>query len=321
MNKLEANLSLLAITFFAAMQYIFLASVPESVSTFAFLSVTNLLGLLFAVLFFKNELFRLNRKQVLQSILLSGELFGFNLFLLMGSSRMDATTVSCVITMYFVFVPVAMLVMREKVGRNTVAGVVLVLLGAFYVMGADLRNMMNIHVLFLIAADLFFAAYIVTVDRLCAKSSPSILALGQMFFGFLISFVAWCAESLLTGMPLRLPREPAFWTSVIFISLFIRGLYGIVQIYAQRYVSAVNTSLIFSTEIVITFLLSPFFAARMGLPVTPIAPAKLFGCLILIAGVLTADGSLLPLLKARRAGGKKAGKDRSAASKRTGDGS
>ena len=46
MNKLEANISLLIITFFAAVQYVFLAWVPESVSRFAFLCVTNLAGFL-----------------------------------------------------------------------------------------------------------------------------------------------------------------------------------------------------------------------------------------------------------------------------------
>ena len=37
MNKLEANVSLFIITFFAAIQYPFLAGVPETVSHFSFL--------------------------------------------------------------------------------------------------------------------------------------------------------------------------------------------------------------------------------------------------------------------------------------------
>ena len=51
MNKLEANISLLAITFFAAIQYVFLANIPADVSSFAFLAITNLIGFLFAAVF------------------------------------------------------------------------------------------------------------------------------------------------------------------------------------------------------------------------------------------------------------------------------
>ena len=44
MNRLEANISLILITFYAAVQYPFLTGVPESVSQFAFLCLTNLVG-------------------------------------------------------------------------------------------------------------------------------------------------------------------------------------------------------------------------------------------------------------------------------------
>ena len=56
MNKLEANISLLLITFFASIQYAFLAGVPAEVSQFSFLCVTNLVGFLIMLLFFYREL-------------------------------------------------------------------------------------------------------------------------------------------------------------------------------------------------------------------------------------------------------------------------
>ena len=51
MNKIEANISLLAITFLATVQYIFLAGVPDDLSNFAFLSITNLISFLWLWLF------------------------------------------------------------------------------------------------------------------------------------------------------------------------------------------------------------------------------------------------------------------------------
>ena len=87
MNKLEANVSLFVITFFAAIQYVFLKNIPSSVSHFAYLFITNLIGFILIFIVFFGELFRLDRKQIGQSFLLSLELFGYNIFMLMGSRR------------------------------------------------------------------------------------------------------------------------------------------------------------------------------------------------------------------------------------------
>ena len=105
MNKLEATVSLVIITFFAAIQYIFLSALPATVSHFAFLCITNLIGFLITLAFFFGELFRLDKKQIVQSMALAGELFVFNVFLLLGSSGVSATVCACVLSAYFVFIP------------------------------------------------------------------------------------------------------------------------------------------------------------------------------------------------------------------------
>ncbi|MDY6432372.1 MAG: hypothetical protein SPK67_05940, partial [Synergistales bacterium] len=66
MNKIEANISLFAITFFASIQYVFLAGVPADLSHFAFMCITNLIGFLMTFAFFFGELFRLDAKQIIQ---------------------------------------------------------------------------------------------------------------------------------------------------------------------------------------------------------------------------------------------------------------
>ncbi|MBO7622226.1 MAG: hypothetical protein J6T06_17070, partial [Victivallales bacterium] len=98
MSKLEANVSLFIITFFAAIQYAFLSGVPASVSYFAFLCITNLIGFLIVLAIFFNELFRLDAKLIKQSAILSIELFGFNLFILLGAKNMDTTVTACVLS-------------------------------------------------------------------------------------------------------------------------------------------------------------------------------------------------------------------------------
>ncbi|MBO5550785.1 MAG: EamA family transporter, partial [Lachnospiraceae bacterium] len=253
MNKLEANLSLFVITFFAAIQYVFLRNIPASVSHFAYLSITNMIGFILIFIVFFGELFRIDRKQVAQSFLLSLELFGYNIFMLMGTTAVDTTVSACVLSAYFIFIPLfSYLLFKQKPDRNMIAALCVVALGLFVFMGMDIKAMIDHHVLFLWVADLFFAAYILTTERLTARSNPAILARGQLFFNFVFAVIMWTAQSLYRGERMEIPGAPEFWGSVLFICFFIRGLYSVIQIYAQRYVSAFNTSLIFSTEILMT---------------------------------------------------------------------
>lgn len=300
MNKLEANVSLFIITFFAAIQYPFLAGVPDSVSHFSFLCITNLIGFLLTLALFFSELFRIDKKQVIQSLYLAGLLFGFNIFLLLGSSGIGATVSACVLSGYFVFIPVLGLILfKQKPDRNSLIAITIVLLGLFFMMNADGRSLLNIHILYLVIADIFFALYIMAAGKFTTGSNPSILAMGQMLFTFLISLLFWTGESLVTAQPMTLPAEPAFWGSVVFVSLFIRGLYGIVQIYAQRYSSPLNTSLIFSTEILITMIMSPVLSALFGTAPESITVYKAIGAVLMVIGILVADSTVTDSIKRR----------------------
>ncbi len=298
MNKLEANISLFAITFFAAIQYAFLTDVSTDVSQFLFLGLTNLVGFVISFLIFFGELFRLDKKQIFQSMILAVELVGFNFFLLFGSSGVDSTVTVCVLSSYFIFIPLIMLlVFRKKIRINSWIGVVLVLIGLFLVLDAKLKNFININIIFLVLADLFFAVYVMTVEKFAIKSNPSILAMGQMFFAFVFSSILFVFEYIIKSPNIVITTQSSFWGSVIFIGIFIRGLYGIVQIYAQRYVSALNTSLIFSTEIIITLLTAPLIYLVFGIEYQPITVVKILGSIVMIIGILVADSGVIDRLK------------------------
>ncbi len=292
MNKLEANVSLFVITFFAAIQYVFLKNIPSSVSHFAYLSITNLIGFILIFIVFFGELFRLDRKQIGQSFLLSLELFGYNIFMLMGSTEVDTTVSACVLSAYFIFIPIySYLLFKQKPTKNTITALCVVTFGLFVFTGLNVGGLMDIHVLFLWIGDLFFAAYILTTERLTVKSNPSILAMGQLFFNFIFAFAAWIGQSLYRGESMEIPNAPEFWGSVLFICFFIRGLYGVIQIYAQRYVSAFNTSLIFSTEILMTIIMSPILSRIFDTEKESITVFKVIGGILIVAGILIADPS------------------------------
>ena len=303
MSKLEANISLFIITFFAAIQYAFLSGVPDTVSHFAFLCITNLIGFLIVLAMFFNELFRLDANLVKQSALLSAELFGFNLFILIGASGLDTTITACVLSSYFVFVPpLAYLVFKQKPDRNSLVGIAIVLVGIFFMMNCNVRGLLKMNILYLLIADIFFAIYILTAGHFTAGSNPSILALGQLYFNFIFALVCWTAEMVLKKQTMSFPQSPAFWGSVIFISFFIRSLYSVVQIYAQRYVTALNTSLIFSTEIIMTMAATPVLNKLFELPAAEgnVTAYRIIGAVIMVVGILASDSSVTDGLFAKR---------------------
>lgn len=305
MNKLTANISLYFITFFAAVQYAFLTNIPDTVSSFGFLAVTNFIGFLITLCVFFRELSRLDRKQVHQAIVLSLELFGFNVFLLLGSRGMAPTIVACVLSSYFAFIVLlSFLLLHKAPDVNKIVAVVIVLIGVFFMMDADFMGLMNVNILYLIIADIFFALYLLTAERYATTSNPSILAMGQTLFNFLLTLLCLGGEAIFTGKAMSLPSEPAFWGSVFFISFFIRGLYGIVQIYAQRYVSPLNVSLIFATEIIMTMLASPLLAMIFGTEAEKITPLRVLGAVVMVCGILVADSSVTDALRRRLQHGK-----------------
>ncbi len=304
MNKLEANISLFIITFFAAVQYVFLAWVPESVSRFAFLCVTNLVGFLMTLAFFWGELFRLDRKQIGQSLALSAELVVFNVFLLLGVAGVGPTVTAAVLSAYFVFiVALSALLFRQRPNGASLWGSAVILLGLFLMMDADVMGLWNRNILYLIIADGVFALYIITAGLYASSSNPSILAMGQTFFCFLIALAFWAWEAVFNGVPFSLPVSPEFWGSVLFISFFIRGLYGVVQIYAQRYVTPLNTSLIFATEIVMTMAVSPVLTRLFGTAPERITLLKIAGSVVMVAGLFMAEPSFMEAAKQTLSGG------------------
>lgn len=197
MNKLEANISLLFITFFAAIQNVFLIWIPESVSHFAFLCITNLVGFTISLAFFFGELFRLDIRQVKQSMILSAELVAFNIFMLLGVAGAGPTMTNALLSTDFVFISfIAFLQYRQIPDMGTVFGIISVLCGLLLMVEADFSELWNWHVLYLLVSDISFAFYIVTTGAYSSSSNPSIIAMGQMFFCFVFSLILWAGEAV-----------------------------------------------------------------------------------------------------------------------------
>ena len=298
MNRLEASISLFIITFFAAVQYVFLIWVPDSVPHFAFICITNLIGFLISLAFFFGELFRLDFHQVKQSMILSAQLIAFNLFLLMGVSGLGPSMTNAILSTNFVFIAAIMFLEYKQIpDKGTFIGMFTVFAGLMLMSEARVSDFININIIYLMASNIAFAFYIVSVGKYSSSSNPSIIAMGQMFFCFVFSLVLWVGEVIVEGVPFTLPVNHEFWGSVIYISFFIRGLYGIIQVYAQRYISPLNTSLIFSTEIIMTMAVSPLLAEFLGTPPDIITWPRIIGGVVIVLGIMMTEPQFFAWLR------------------------
>lgn len=236
-------------------------------------------------------------------MLLASELFLFNYFLLLGSIGLDAVTISCVISAYFVFIPIIEFIVFKSVPKQSkVISIMLVLVGILFIMNWELKNLYNRNVLYLLIADISMAAYVISTGYFSNRSNPAILSMGQLLFIGIVSFISWNVEVRAKGMKLSLPLEPSFWGSVVFISFFIRCLYTVIQTYAQRFVSALNTSLIFSTEIIITMLTSSSISHFFGMRVNDsnINLNSGIGAALMLCGIFVSDPSILQLFTLKK---------------------
>jgi drug/metabolite transporter (DMT)-like permease len=297
---LEAKFCLFVITFFTGIQYVFLTDIETGISEFAFLTITNFIGFVIVFAAFFGEVAVIYKRNILESLLLAAEMFLFNICLLLGSSGMNPSVVSFAVTGYLIFIPVIYIFLKMKIPKIKLIGTAIVMIGLFIALEISPSSFTDYRLLFLLGADLFFALYIVTVGYVCNKSNPSVLAMGRMFFSFIISFVCWVIEAAVNGQDLTLPTDASFWSSVMFISVFICGFYCVIQIYAQRFVSSMDAALIFSTETVVTLLMSPILVMFTGGTAAPITILKIVGCAVIIAGVLIADSSIFIKLAHRK---------------------
>ncbi|MBR0070689.1 MAG: hypothetical protein IJP97_09375 [Synergistaceae bacterium] len=211
MNKLEANISLLFITFIASIQNVFFIWIPDSIPHFAFICITNLLGFIMSLACFFGELFRLDFKQIKQSMVLSAELIFFNLFLLLGVSGLGAVMTNILQSTMFVFISViAFLLYKQIPDKGTMLGIIMVLSGLAVMTEGNIDSLWNWSAFFMIISNVFFAFYIVTVGAYSSSSNPAIIAMGQMFFCFLFSLILWVFQAVVQGTDFVLPSNPKF---------------------------------------------------------------------------------------------------------------
>ena len=288
------ELGLLIITVWAALQYVFLANVPDNVSTFFFIGVTNLVGLIILGLT-KFKKFRLvNKKTLFKGAILAGELIGYNFFVILGSKNMDTVVIASVVSMYFIFIPPIMLLMRKKISFRSVIASSVAIIALLLMFEADTSAIFSSrNVVYLIICDMFFAVYVITVSIFSKDEDSVAITLSQMIFSCIFAFAGWGIEVILGRSSFAFPKDGLFWITVLFIGVFIRALYGIIQVGCQKYVAPITTSLIFSSEIIITLLLNPLMSKLLKVTYNKADACQITGCVLFVIAILIVDDTFM----------------------------
>ncbi len=289
-----ATFGLVFITFLAAIQYVFLQNVPDSVSDFAFLCVTNAIGVVLLGGLRPGTFRKISKTTIKKGAFFAIELTGFNLFLLMGSGHMDSVMSASIVSLYFVFITPLLILLKKKINFFSGIASVIAIIALILMFGADVDALFaSSDVIYLIIADIFFAAYVVSVGIAGGNEDSVALSLSQMLFSAIFSLAGWLGQCALGQTTFSLPTERAFWISALFIGIFIRVIYGVIQLSAQKYVSPLKTSLIFSSEIMITLITDPIMCQIFHKDYTRATLFQVIGCVFFLVATLMIDDTVM----------------------------
>ena len=287
-------LGLIVITLWSAMQYILLANVPDTVPQFAFLCVTNAIGVVMLCAFRFRHIGSIRKSTLVKGAALALELCGFNFFLLIGSKGTDSVIASSILSMYFIFVTPLLLLMKRTVSFRSVVAGLIAIISLLLLFGADTSLLFSSKsTVYLLIGAFFFALYVVTISVFGEDEDSSSLSMCQIAFAAVFSFVGWVIETGVTGVSFALPSDRNFWIAALFIGIFIRALYTLIQVTAQKYVQPIKASLVFSSEIIISLFLNPILSKFYGTEAAPITTVKIIGCLFFVIAMLIIDDGFM----------------------------
>ena len=271
MNKLQANLCLVCVTFLWSTEVIIYACIPDSVFPFATTAITNLIGaVLLFLCFFKRitaELRRGGKKLLLRVLLLSVLNCGYNVLYQYGLDFFDVSTGAFTLSMTVVILPVILLMAKKRVGKRTWISALLVLIGIAFSYVGKLDSINSLGLLTLVGGCVIRAFYIIKLNDFSREHDPVTLSgLISMIVG-VISFAIWFVYQPATFGAIE-------WNSQIIASLFINAYFIVVfaqtlNIFAQRRATAASATIIYSLEIVFSIIWGLTMPPNLVDPITP----------------------------------------------------
>ena len=203
-----------------------------------------------------------------------------------GLERTTVSSTGFITGLYVVLTPLfGLLLFRTRVGLEVWTGVVLAVVGLAMLSGVPVGSSGgNLLVLASTAAQ---ALQILMVERYASRYDAIALVLVEMaacFAGFL-------AIALALG-ELEVPHGRTVWGALIVTGVFASALAYLIQVWAQRRLSAARIAIVFSLETVFAGIFGYWLSGdRLGW-------LGWGGCVLILAGIVVAEPAAVRVLRA-----------------------
>jgi drug/metabolite transporter (DMT)-like permease len=278
-------LALIAVTAVWGITFVQVKDAVDVYPLFAFLAVryaiaTGVLGVVGA-----RRVLTLGRSGLAAGSVLGG-LLGLGIGL--QTAGLERTTVSStgfITGLYVVLTPLfGLLLFRTTVGLEVWAGVALSVVGLALLSGVDIGSPTGD--LLVLASAAAQALQILMVERYATRYDAVALTLVQMaacFAGFLVIALA-LGE-------LEVPHGRTVWGALIVTGVFASALAYLIQVWAQRRISAARIAIVFSLETVFAGIFGYWLADdRLGW-------LGWGGCAVILAGIVLAEPTAARFLR------------------------
>ncbi|MNE25421.1 EamA-like transporter family protein [compost metagenome] len=192
-------------------------------------------------------------------VLGKGILMGVLLFLLFtglvfGVNHTTASTAGFLASTTVIIIPILESFLKQRLPSKSIMFCILfVIVGLFLLTVKDTLAIDKGAALCLFAA-LFYAIYIIVLDRIAKKEDTLLISIVQLGVASLLGIVFMlCFEKPV------LPQTPAQWSAILGLGIVCSAYGFVVQPIAQRYISPEKIGLIFSLEPIFSALLSFIF--------------------------------------------------------------
>jgi drug/metabolite transporter (DMT)-like permease len=278
-------LALIAVTAVWGVTFVQVKDAVDVYPLFAFLAVRHAIATGALAVAGGRRLLTLGRSGFAAGAVLGG-LLGLGIGL--QTAGLERTTVSStgfITGLYVVLTPLfGVLIFRTIVGLEVWAGVALSVVGLALLSGVDVGS--PVGDLLVLASAAAQALQIVMVERFATRYDAIALTLVQMgacFAGFLVIALA-------LGQ-LEVPHGRTVWGALIVTGVFASALAYLIQVWAQRRMSAARIAIVFSLETVFAGIFGYWLADdRLGW-------LGWGGCAVILAGIVLAEPTAARFLR------------------------
>jgi drug/metabolite transporter (DMT)-like permease len=202
-----------------------------------------------------------------------------------GLERTTVSSTGFITGLYVVLTPLfALVLFRQRIGAPVWAGVAVAVTGLALLSGVDVGS--STGDLLVLSSTAAQALQIVMVERYATRFDPIALTFVEM----VVSFLGFTAIALALG-DLSVPRGATVWGALLVTGIFASALAYLIQVWAQRRISATRIALIFALETVWAGFFGYLLADdRLGL-------MGWGGCALILAGIVLAEPAAAETLR------------------------